>query len=128
MASLARSARLASRAQASRRAYSVVVDAPPAQWVAKREEIKAHAKGTTQLWRRICFFVCVPGTVATILWVRNVEAEHAAHIEHEKHENGGNLPEIPAYEYLNKRQKPFPWGMNSLFYNPAVNKNMEESE
>lgn len=45
MASLARSARLATRAQASRRAYSVVVDAPPAQWVAKREEIKEHAKG-----------------------------------------------------------------------------------
>ena len=59
--------------------------------------------------------------------MRNVEAEHAAHIEHEKHENGGELPEIPAYEYMNKRQKPFPWGMNSLFYNPKVRRHIVSS-
>lgn len=41
--------------------------------------------------------------VVCALWVRNIEAEHAAHEEHLKHENGGKLPEPPAYEYLNVR-------------------------
>jgi len=38
------------------------------------------------------------------------------------------LPDIPDYEYMNKRVKPFPWGMNTLFFNPHVNKDMSESE
>ena len=54
------------------------------------------------------------------LWVRRVESEHAAHEEHIKAEHGGELPPVPEYDYLNKRGKPFPWGMNSLFYNPHV--------
>ena len=57
---------------------------------------------------------------AIIAWVRNVEAEHAEHQEHIKEENGGQLPEVPAYEYMNKRLKAFPWGPNSLFFNPHV--------
>lgn len=72
------------------------------------------------------------------LWVRNVEAEHGAHQAHLLEENGGKLPEPPAYEYLNRRRKssflaacmpvlifiadggPFPWGVNTLFFNPKV--------
>jgi hypothetical protein len=46
--------------------------------------------------------------------------EHKAHAEHEREANGGELPEVPAYEHLNRRVKPFPWGMNSLFFNPEV--------
>jgi len=53
-------------------------------------------------------------------WVYNAEAEHAEHIEHLKHENGGELPETPGFDFLNRRTKPYPWGMNSLFYNPHV--------
>jgi cytochrome c oxidase subunit 6a len=53
-------------------------------------------------------------------WVYKVESEHAEHLDHLKHENDGHLPDVPAYPYLNKREKPFPWGMNSLFYNPHV--------
>ncbi len=41
--------------------------------------------------------------VVTTLWVVKVEKEHAEHTEHLKHENGGELPETPAYDYLNKR-------------------------
>lgn len=52
--------------------------------------------------------------------MRNVEAEHAEHQEHLKKENGGHLPEVPAFDYLNKRLKPYPWGPNSLFFNPHV--------
>ncbi|KAI9512831.1 COX6A, subunit VIa of cytochrome c oxidase, partial [Russula earlei] len=58
--------------------------------------------------------------VAVIAWVRNVEAEHAEHEEHLKKEHGGHLPEVPGYDYLNKRVKPYPWGPNSLFFNPHV--------
>ena len=53
-------------------------------------------------------------------WVYNAEVEHAAHIEHIKAENGGELPETPAYDFINRRSKPFPWGPNSLFFNPHV--------
>ena len=58
--------------------------------------------------------------VAVTAWVRNVEAEHAEHEEHLKKENDGHLPEVPGYDYLNKRVKPYPWGPNSLFFNPHV--------
>jgi hypothetical protein len=54
------------------------------------------------------------------IWTYKVEKEHAEHIEHEKHENGGQLPETPAYDHMNRRVKPFPWGNNSLFFNPEV--------
>lgn len=58
--------------------------------------------------------------VVCAAWVYNVEAEHQAHEEHEREQHGGKLPEAPAYEYLNRRAKPFPWGNNSLFFNPEV--------
>ncbi|KAI0274754.1 X15341 cytochrome C oxidase subunit [Gloeopeniophorella convolvens] len=126
MSFIARSTRTVGRAVPRTRPYSIVVDAPSSQWVAKREAIKHHAEGTTSLWRRISFFVCLPGTVAVIAWVRNVEAEHAEHQEHLKHENGGKLPEAPSYDYLNRRVKPYPWGPNSLFFNPDVNKDLSD--
>ena len=37
------------------------------------------------------------------LWVYRAEKEHAEHIEHVKAEQGGELPEVPEYEYLNRR-------------------------
>ena len=58
--------------------------------------------------------------ILTTLWVRNVENEHAAHEHHIREENGGELPPTPEYDYLNRRVRPFPWGMNSLFFNPHV--------
>ncbi|KAH9944139.1 mitochondrial cytochrome c oxidase subunit VIa [Epithele typhae] len=85
----------------------------------------AHAAETTAMWRKISYFVCFPAIAACALWVGQVEAEHEAHKHHLMEENGGKLPEPPAYEYLNRRASgPFPWGMNSLFYNSAVNKDM----
>jgi len=126
MSLVAHRTRVAARIISRTRPYSLVVDAPSSEWVSKREAIKHHAAGTTALWRRISLFVCIPTTVAIIAWVRNVEAEHAEHQEHLKKEHGGHLPEVPAYEYLNKRAKPFPWGNNSLFFNPHVNKDMSD--
>ncbi|KAH9004346.1 hypothetical protein EDB86DRAFT_2798333, partial [Lactarius hatsudake] len=46
--------------------------------------------------------------------------EHAEHQEHLKKEKDGHLPETPGYDYLNRRVKPYPWGPNSLFFNPHV--------
>lgn len=97
-------------------------------YFAERQAVKEHAQQTKDLWRRISFFVCVPATLVCVAWVRKVEAEHGAHIEHIKEENGGELPEVPEYDYLNKRERPFPWGMNSLFFNAHTNKDMSNGE
>lgn len=69
----------------------------------------------------------MPATFACIAWVTKVESEHSEHLEHIKHDNGGELPPTPEYPYLNKRAKPFPWGMNSLFFNAHANKDMSEA-
>ncbi|KZT51559.1 mitochondrial cytochrome c oxidase subunit VIa, partial [Calocera cornea HHB12733] len=85
-----------------------------------REAVKHHAEQTTRLWRNISYFVCVPVIIGGYFWVQSVEGEHEAHQKHLAEEAGGHLPEKPRYEYLNIRRKPFPWGNNSLFYNPHV--------
>jgi cytochrome c oxidase subunit 6a len=46
MSLVARNTRTAVRTISRTRPYSVVVDAPSAEWVAKREAIKHHAAGT----------------------------------------------------------------------------------
>ncbi|KAI0348384.1 mitochondrial cytochrome c oxidase subunit VIa [Trametopsis cervina] len=94
----------------------------------KQEALKAHAGETANLWRRISFYVCAPGILVTTLWVIKVEKEHAAHEEHIKHEHGGELPEVPRYPYLNTRNVPFPWGMNSLFFNPKVQRDLTKED
>ncbi|KAJ9108252.1 hypothetical protein QFC19_002500 [Naganishia cerealis] len=58
---------------------------------ALRDATKAHAGETSDLWRKI------------------------------REANGGELPERPVYPYMNIRNKPFPWGQQSLFFNPEVN-------
>ncbi|KAL7423635.1 Cytochrome c oxidase subunit 6A [Cryptotrichosporon argae] len=91
------------------------------EFVKTREAVKAHAKETTDLWRKISFYVCIPGIIVGCAWTWKLEAEHHEHLEHIKHEHDGELPERPAYDYLNIRNKPFPWGMQTLFFNPEVN-------
>jgi len=113
---------------APRSTRSVVVEAPAKEWVTKREAIKHHAKDTTDLWRKISFYVCIPAITACYFWVEKVEAEHTEHQEHLKAENDGHVPFPPNYEYLNMRGKPFPWGMNSLFFNPHTNKDVSAPE
>ncbi|TEB04010.1 mitochondrial cytochrome c oxidase subunit VIa, partial [Coprinellus micaceus] len=112
---LRNAARTVARA-APRRGFSTE-PAALKQYLAEEQALQHHAARTTDLWRKISYFVCIPGIAVCTAWVYNAEKEHAAHIEHLKHENGGELPETPAYDYLNRRGKPFPWGMNSLFWN-----------
>ncbi|KAF8736015.1 hypothetical protein AX14_001020 [Amanita brunnescens Koide BX004] len=97
------------------------------EWILEQEAKEHHASDASDLWRKISFYVCAPAIATCTAWVYNAEAEHAEHLEHLKHDNDGHLPEVPAYPYLNKRAKPFPWGMNSLFYNAEGQKNMEEA-
>lgn len=54
------------------------------------------------------------------LYVKQVEDEHHAHVEHEKHANPDHEVGTPNYSWLNKRTKPYPWGNNSLFFNPEA--------
>ncbi|KAI0814896.1 mitochondrial cytochrome c oxidase subunit VIa [Irpex lacteus] len=94
----------------------------------KQAALKAHAAETANLWRRISFFVCAPGILVTALWVNKVEKEHAAHEAHIREEHGGELPELPAYPYLNIRNRSYPWGVNSLFFNPHVQKDLSKED
>lgn len=70
----------------------------------------------TLLHKSHFFYLVVAGG----LWVYQTEQHHKEHLDHLRAENDGKLPETPNYEYLNRRVKPFPWGINSLFFNPAV--------
>ncbi|KLT38836.1 putative cytochrome C oxidase subunit, partial [Cutaneotrichosporon oleaginosum] len=103
------------------RYYSTASAEAGNEFLAQRAAVKEHAKGTTKLWRNVSFFVCIPVTILGSAWTWKLEKEHHDHIEHLKHENGGELPVRPDYEYLNIRNKPFPWGMQALFFNPEVN-------
>ncbi|KAG6885846.1 hypothetical protein C0993_008809 [Termitomyces sp. T159_Od127] len=93
---------------------------PRAAYLAETEAVERHAAETTDLWRKISYFVCLPAIAVCVAWVYNSEVEHKHHLDHLRAENDGKLPEVPAYEYLNRRSKPYPWGMNSLFFNPEA--------
>ncbi|KZT05867.1 mitochondrial cytochrome c oxidase subunit VIa [Laetiporus sulphureus 93-53] len=126
MSMLARRAAL--RAIPRARGYAnTTAELAKTQWAEKQVALKTHAAETANLWRRISLFVCIPAIGVCGLWVRNVEAEHSAHQKHLQAEHGGHLPEPPAYEYLNRRASGgFPWGQNTLFFNPRVNKDMSQ--
>ncbi|KAF8168217.1 COX6A, subunit VIa of cytochrome c oxidase [Crassisporium funariophilum] len=97
------------------------------QYLAEDKALAHHAAEASDLWRKISYYVCIPAIAVCCAWVYNAETEHAAHVEHIKHENGGVLPERPAFDYMNRRSKPFPWGVNSLFFNPHANKDMADA-
>ncbi|WVQ97080.1 hypothetical protein IAU59_004190 [Kwoniella sp. CBS 9459] len=91
------------------------------EFIANRNAVRAHAAETTELWRKISLYVCIPGALVGAAWCYKLESAHHEHLEHLKHENGGELPERPVYSYMNYRVKPFPWGNQTLFFNPDVN-------
>ncbi|AAW42443.1 hypothetical protein CNBC1700 [Cryptococcus deneoformans B-3501A] len=110
--------RLAARAvRPAARGFATSAAAGENEFVAKRTAIRAHAAETTDLWRKISFYVCIPGIIVGGLWTYKIEAAHAEHLAH----SDEDLSQRPVYPYMNMRAKPFPWGMQSLFYNPKVN-------
>ncbi|KAJ9100489.1 hypothetical protein QFC21_003528 [Naganishia friedmannii] len=104
----ASSVRIAARGYRS--ATTVSTEAGASDFKKLRDATKAHAGGA----------------IVGALWVKQVEDEHHHHLQHLKEENGGELPERPVYPYMNIRNKPFPWGTQSLFFNPEVNIAVEE--
>lgn len=49
------------------------------------------------------FFVCIPAIIGGAWWTWKLEKEHEHHLDHIREENGGHLPPMPAYEYINIR-------------------------
>jgi len=90
-------------------------------FVKEREAIKSHAASSSELWRKITYYVAFPSIVLALVNAYNLAKEHEHHIEHIKEQNGGELPERIHYDYLNIRNKSFPWGNQTLFYNPKTN-------
>ncbi|BGP72859.1 hypothetical protein RTBOTA2_004747 [Rhodotorula toruloides] len=118
-------------------------------FIASRKAVEEHAKHSADLWRKITYYVAFPAVIVAALNAKSLASEHEAHLEHIKEENGGELPErivypctsdsvsdgrqrdwrktqdadsvVEAVLDFNKREKDFPWGDNTLFYNPKVN-------
>ncbi|CAO1637992.1 unnamed protein product [Parajaminaea phylloscopi] len=89
----------------------------------EQEHAKEHASKTADLWRKISMYGCLPGALVFGVYAYQIEVSHHQHQQHEIAMNNGELPEEnkPKYEYQNMRKKPFPWGLQSFFFNESVN-------
>ncbi|KAF7320093.1 hypothetical protein MKEN_00793700 [Mycena kentingensis (nom. inval.)] len=103
---------------------AAAIEQARAKFAAEQHAIEHHALATTDFWRKMSYFVCLPALAVFGTYVYNVEIEHQAHNAHLMEENDGKLPQPPRFEYLNRRNKPFPWGMNSLFFNETAQRDM----
>ncbi|KAK0418365.1 hypothetical protein QR680_013522 [Steinernema hermaphroditum] len=67
------------------------------------------AEGTKETWKKIFFACSIPCLLMTM---------YAAWSDHKKH-HASARPDYVHYQYLNIRNKPFPWGdgNHSLFHN-----------
>ncbi|ORY28615.1 cytochrome c oxidase subunit VIa-domain-containing protein [Naematelia encephala] len=92
----------------------------------RKKNVYEHALHTTELWRRISFYVCLPAVVVCAIYVYKLEKAHEEHHKHLIEANGGVEPERKTYSYMNIRTKPYPWGNKSLFFNPKTNIPVEE--
>ncbi|KAG8764991.1 Cytochrome c oxidase subunit 6A, mitochondrial [Serendipita sp. 397] len=112
--------------RASTRKYAMVPAPEPGfptgeEFLSKKEAVKHHAAHTTSLWKNISIFACVPVIIGAGYYVYDLEQKHAAHKAEHPHE-------YIEYPYLNRRPRQFPWGPNSLFFNPHVQKDMTPAE
>ncbi|KAK4686379.1 cytochrome c oxidase subunit 6a, partial [Tremellales sp. Uapishka_1] len=107
--------------RASARGFASAAAPGSNEFMANRAATKVHASETTDLWRKISLYVCVPGILVGALWTYKVEEGHAEHLAHLAEENGGEMPDRSVYSYMNIRGRPFPWGKQTAFFNPKVN-------
>ncbi|KAG8829928.1 Cytochrome c oxidase subunit 6A, mitochondrial [Serendipita sp. 400] len=128
--------------RASTRKYAMVPAPEPGfptgeEFLSKKEAVKHHAAHTTSLWKNISIFACVPVIIGAGYYVYDLEQKHAAHKAEHPHEYIGSSPPTirrsstnpsKEYPYLNRRPRQFPWGPNSLFFNPHVQKDMTPAE
>ncbi|CAO1614537.1 unnamed protein product [Sympodiomycopsis kandeliae] len=107
---------------APKRFNSTTVNVKDARLV-EHEHAKEHAAKSAELWRKISMYVCIPGSIVIGIYIYQIEAAHIQHRDHDIAHNGGELPEEgkPKYEYQQIRKKPFPWGLQSFFFNPKAN-------
>ncbi|OAA60138.1 Cytochrome c oxidase, subunit VIa [Cordyceps fumosorosea ARSEF 2679] len=103
------------RAGAQRRFAS---SASENEFIKERQHIKDHAKGTTELWKKISIYGVTPcliaaGANAYYLW--NEHWEHWSHMP--------ALEDRTEYAYQNIRTKNYQWGNGdeTLFWNDKVN-------
>lgn len=83
-----------------------------------QEHYVEHAVTSGKMWSKLTFFLAVPAVTSALFYLGGKEAEHMKHHEHELEENDGELPPRPKYEHLNWKVHDFPWGPQSLFFNP----------
>ncbi|ROW07183.1 hypothetical protein VPNG_07388 [Cytospora leucostoma] len=107
------------RAPAQRRLMS----AGPAKagenaFVKERQAVKEHAAGTTELWRKISIYGCIPALLGAGINAYILYQEHWEHWSHMP-----PLEERTEYAYQNIRTKNFTWGDGdkTLFWNDNVN-------
>ncbi|KPM34563.1 hypothetical protein AK830_g12002 [Neonectria ditissima] len=103
------------RAPAQRRLASTTTENA---FIKERQHIKDHAKGTTELWKKISLFGVAPCLVAAganAYWLWNEHWDHWNHMP--------PLEERTEYSYQNIRSKNYQWGEGdkTLFWNDSVN-------
>ncbi|RUS21319.1 cytochrome c oxidase, subunit VIa [Endogone sp. FLAS-F59071] len=112
---------IASIARRGVRFASVQVAPGQNAFVAERAAIHEHARASSTTWRRISWFALIVVIPAASANAYNLAQKHFAHMhEHPRH--------WVQYEYINMRTKPYPWGENTIFWNPAVNGKPAEHE
>ncbi|KAF2105062.1 cytochrome c oxidase subunit VIa [Rhizodiscina lignyota] len=91
----------------------------------ERAAVKAHAAGTSDLWRRLSIYVVIPALVIAGANAYNLWNEHWEHWAHMP-----PLEERTQYPYQNIRTKNYFWGDGdkTLFWNPKVNYNKHNEE
>ncbi|KAL2009191.1 hypothetical protein VTN00DRAFT_7385 [Thermoascus crustaceus] len=84
----------------------------------ERAAVKAHAAGTSDLWRKLSIYAVIPVLILGGVNTYNLWNEHWEHWEHMP-----PLEERVEYPYQNVRTKNFPWGDGdkTLFWNDKVN-------
>ncbi|KAL6858175.1 Cytochrome c oxidase subunit 13, mitochondrial [Amphichorda felina] len=88
------------------------------QFITEREHIKEHAKGSTELWKKISIYGVIPCLAlagANAYWLWNEHWEHWSHMP--------PLEERTEYSYQNIRTKNYQWGEGdkTIFWNDKVN-------
>ena len=58
-------------------------------FIATRRASEAHAAGSSDLWRKISFYIALPLIAVVSVNTWNLEKEHHAHMEALIEENGG---------------------------------------
>ncbi|KAM6535621.1 hypothetical protein FALCPG4_005173 [Fusarium falciforme] len=75
------------------------------EFIKERQHIKEHAKGTTELWKKISIFGVIPALAlsgANAYWLWNEHWDHWNHMP--------PLEERTEYPYQNIRTKNYQWG------------------